>query len=425
DGSCIHNGTKDAVAGAGIYFPNGEYSNCAIKTPNHIKQTNQSGEILGIKEAVDITDEETNLTIHSDSRTFVQGLTTHLRKWENKGFIDVENGPEIQATIASIRRRKADTTLNWVKGHSGINGNEKADELANEGRQKQIPDEVNLTIDKDLKISGARLQSVTQSLATKFIRQKKMKTAAYQKSLDRQATNYGIGRATASAPNIYGHTPTPAAIWRSLRHKDFDRKIRCFLWMLIHNGYKVGDFWDNIPGYEPRGKCGECNATTETMEHILTECKAPEQKEIWKLAQNVWEKNGRQWSDLDFDFGTILCCGLADFKDDKAKRLPGKSRLFRILISESAYLIWKIRNERVINEKPPITKTQIRNKWRWTIENRLRMDCLLTSKKFQQKIPNKVVENTWKCVVENKQELSQVIRESGVLVSIRIDMGVG
>ncbi|KAH7868334.1 uncharacterized protein C8R40DRAFT_1156802, partial [Lentinula edodes] len=121
------------------------------------------------------------------------------------------------------------------------------------------------------------------------------------------------------------------------------------------------------------------------MEHILTECKAPEQIEIWKLAQNVWEKNGKQWSDLDFDFGTILCCGLADFKDNKAKRLPGKSRLFRILISESAYLIWKIRNERVINEKPPITKTQIRNRWRWTIENRLRMDCLLTSKKFQQK----------------------------------------
>ncbi|KAJ4472393.1 hypothetical protein C8R41DRAFT_776341, partial [Lentinula lateritia] len=57
DGSCIYNGTDDAVAGARVYFPNGEYSNCTIRIPDYIKQSNQSREILGIKEAVETTDE--------------------------------------------------------------------------------------------------------------------------------------------------------------------------------------------------------------------------------------------------------------------------------------------------------------------------------------------------------------------------------
>ncbi|KAJ3846661.1 hypothetical protein EV368DRAFT_52472, partial [Lentinula lateritia] len=115
------------------------------------------------------------------------------------------------------------------------------------------------------------------------------------------------------------------------------------------------------------------------MEHILVDCQAPGQGEVWKLTKNLWTKSGECWRNIEF--GNILSCGLADFEDPKGKRNLGTSRLFRILISESAYLIWKLRCERVIGEKT-INITQITNQWRWSIESRLNLDCLLTSKKF-------------------------------------------
>ncbi|KAE9396438.1 hypothetical protein BT96DRAFT_1040004 [Gymnopus androsaceus JB14] len=273
----------------------------------------------------------------------------------------------LKATMASLRKWKTITNLHWVKGHAGIDGNEKADELANEGT-------------RHCEHRGAKLSNVTQ--------QKKMKTKAYQKALDHWATNMGIGRAKASAVKICGKTPSDGAVWKSMHHRDISRKIRNFLWMTAHSGYKVGEYWETIPTYENRAPCRNCGVT-ENMDHILFECQAPGQKEIWELAEKLWENKVSPW--IKPHLGIILSCGLTNFKDENENHLPGDSRLYRILVSECKW---------VINEKDPPSANEIWNRWLWTIESRLKLDRLLTSSKFdKKKLSKKVVSDTWKEVV--------------------------
>lgn len=81
------------------------------------------------------------------------------------------------------------------------------------------------------------------------------------------------------------------------------------------------------------------------MDHILTKCKAGTRKEAWRLANDMWAK--RHPAKLPDTLGGIMGCGLASFtSNDKPDR--GKNILYRILMSETAYLVWKLRNERRI-----------------------------------------------------------------------------
>ncbi|KAJ3712432.1 hypothetical protein C8R42DRAFT_686871 [Lentinula raphanica] len=51
--------------------------------------------------------------------------------------------------------------------------------------------------------------------------------------------------------------------------------------------------------------------------------------------------------------------------DEKGKHSVGDSRLFRILVSESAYLIWKIRCEQVIQGKE-VSEAEAQRRWKAT-----------------------------------------------------------
>jgi ribonuclease HI len=129
--------------------------------------------------------------------------------------------------------------------------------------------------------------------------------------------------------------------------------------MLIHDGYKVGRYWDNIPNNQPRGWCATCQ-THESMEHILTQCMEPGQNEVWNLASELWCKKTRK--DLRPSVGQIMATGVTGQGD------PGATRLYKILVTESAHLIWRLRNERRIQGKPAVLP-QIKNRWLKTINS--------------------------------------------------------
>jgi hypothetical protein len=48
DGSCIDNGEDNAKAGAEIFYDEGNPNNMAIRVPNNIQQSNQTGEVVAI-----------------------------------------------------------------------------------------------------------------------------------------------------------------------------------------------------------------------------------------------------------------------------------------------------------------------------------------------------------------------------------------
>lgn len=164
DGLCVNNGTDEAKARSGVWYGHDDPRNVVIKVPGN-KQSNQIGEPLAILYVIKTALGNRPLQIRSDSRFAIDGLTKYAQEWEKKDWIGVKHGPLFRCTTAWIRARTATTTLQWVKGHTGIEGNEEADKLAAEGTRK-VPnnDEIDLKIPADTMTTGAVLAKVSQSL---------------------------------------------------------------------------------------------------------------------------------------------------------------------------------------------------------------------------------------------------------------------
>ncbi|EPS93746.1 hypothetical protein FOMPIDRAFT_1096920, partial [Fomitopsis schrenkii] len=110
--------------------------------------------------------------------------------------------------------------------------------------------------------------------------------------------------------------------------------------------------------------------------------------------------------------GAVLSSPIAPYKNAKGKPKTGDARLYRILMTESAYLIWKLRCERVIGgaenpNRPQATPQEVGARWLQTINERLRTDCLMTNtSKYGKKALNKtLVERTWEGTLRNEDNL--------------------
>ncbi|KAJ6492706.1 hypothetical protein C8R47DRAFT_975753 [Mycena vitilis] len=259
---------------------------------------------------------------------------------------------------------------------------------------------------------GVRLQEGTQRSFTKIIQSLKDKPL-------RKSTENHLDRIRCCIADEFNFEPTDAAIWSSLRSTHIHRLSRNFLWKSVHNIYHVGPFWERIPHLEIFARCSACHLP-ESMEHIMLECESPGQRQVWYLAQTLWQMRYTPWPKLNW--GLLLGCGLARFKSIKGTPIPAKNRFFAILISNSMRLLWTLRNERLFESRPCPSEREIHNRWVAALNTALRRDQLLTNKfKFGHLALKKhIVLKTWSGTLLDEDSLpDDWSKLKGVLVGIR------
>lgn len=98
--------------------------------------TNNRMELMAAIQALEILKYPCRIKLYSDSKYVLQGITEWMANWKKRGW---KTAAKKSVKNEDLWRRLDEVmqkhTINWtwVKGHSGNIGNEKADQLANQG----------------------------------------------------------------------------------------------------------------------------------------------------------------------------------------------------------------------------------------------------------------------------------------------------
>lgn len=137
DGSCLNNGHKNSVGGFGVYFSDDHPLNAAKPVVGRV--TNNSGEIQASIHAIRLAKDLgiKKLCLSTDSQFLINSATSWIKNWKRKGW-KLKSGDPVKnqedfAILDQLLDGSVDIKWNYVKGHKGIVGNEKADRLAREG----------------------------------------------------------------------------------------------------------------------------------------------------------------------------------------------------------------------------------------------------------------------------------------------------
>ena len=98
--------------------------------------TNNRMELKAAIEALNALKGSRNVLLHTDSRYVMDGINDWMPNWKKRGWKTsgrkpVKNQDLWQALDEAISRHQV--KWNWVRGHTGVVGNEDADALANRG----------------------------------------------------------------------------------------------------------------------------------------------------------------------------------------------------------------------------------------------------------------------------------------------------
>lgn len=98
--------------------------------------TNNRMELTAVIKALEALTKPCAVELNSDSKYVLQGITEWLENWKKRGWRTANKGAvkneDLWRKLDAARIRHK-VEWKWVKGHSGNNGNDRADQLANLG----------------------------------------------------------------------------------------------------------------------------------------------------------------------------------------------------------------------------------------------------------------------------------------------------
>lgn len=109
------------------------------------RTTNNRCEMLAVIKALELAEAED--VIHTDNEIVARGYNEWLSGWKARNWQKSNNKPlenqDLWQRIDKLKQTKSFVVIKWVRGHSGIYGNELADNLATKAA-KLLGNEISL-----------------------------------------------------------------------------------------------------------------------------------------------------------------------------------------------------------------------------------------------------------------------------------------
>jgi ribonuclease HI len=95
--------------------------------------TNNRMELMAVIQALEALKRPCEIILHTDSTYVMKGMTEWLENWKRRNWRTADRKPVKNVELwqrleQAIHRHRVQ--WRWVRGHSGVSGNERADELA-------------------------------------------------------------------------------------------------------------------------------------------------------------------------------------------------------------------------------------------------------------------------------------------------------
>jgi ribonuclease HI len=103
------------------------------------QSTNNRMELSAAIAALEALKKPSRVELHTDSQYVRNGISTWIHGWKQRGWKTADRQPVKNVDLwqrLDAARQRHEVHWHWVKGHAGHAENERADELAREGRER-------------------------------------------------------------------------------------------------------------------------------------------------------------------------------------------------------------------------------------------------------------------------------------------------